>query len=392
MANQQHLNLLKQGTDIWNHWKSRQDDKGIKIDLSGADLFEDRNPFIKVDPLNPNIRDPDLSRADLNQVNLSGAKFSRAWLYRANLSGANLSNANFSMVNLFYASLLVANLSGTNLSNAELVGANLFGADLSGANLSGANLSDANLLQANLSGANLSGANLSGINLSGINLSGAILTRTKLISTNLNRADLSEADLSDANLQTASLVETNLKKANLTGCSIYGISAWNTRLEETTQLDLIITKEGEPIITLDNLEVAQFIYLLLNNTKIRDVIDTITSKAVLILGRFTPEHKAVLDALRETLRTHGYLPILFDFEKPSSRDFTETVSILAHLSRFVIVDLTSPNSVPYELGTLVHQCIVPFQPILLEEQHEFAMLQDLRRRHDWLSSTRITTH
>jgi len=149
----------------------------------------------------------------------------------------------------------------------------------------------------------------------------------------------------------------------------------------------VITEDSQPTITVDDLEVAQFIYLLLNNEKIRDVIDTIAKKAVLILGRFTPERKAVLDALREALRTHEYLPILFDFEKPSSRDLTETVSILAHLSKFVIVDLTSPKSVPYELGTLVHQCIVPFQPILLEEQHEFAMLQDLRRRYDWFLPT-----
>ena len=59
--------------------------------------------------------------------------------------------------------------------------------------------------------------------------------------------------------------------------------------------------------------------------KIRDVIDTITSKAVLILGRFTPERKAVLDALREELRKRDYLPILFDFEKPASKDLTGTV-------------------------------------------------------------------
>src|SRR5436305_12152586 len=87
-------------------------------------------------------------------------------------------------------------------------------------------------------------------------------------------------------------------------------------------------------------------YLLLNNPKIRDVIDTIAKKAVLILGRFTPERKAVLDALREELRIHGYLPILFDFDKPGSQDLTETVSTLAHLSRFIIVDLTGPSSVP----------------------------------------------
>ena len=76
---------------------------------------------------------------------------------------------------------------------------------------------------------------------------------------------------------------------------------------------MIITPRYEPEITVDNIEVAQFVYLLLHNEKIRDVIDTVTSKAVLILGRFTAERKAVLDALREELRKRDYLPILFDF-------------------------------------------------------------------------------
>ncbi len=74
--------------------------------------------------------------------------------------------------------------------------------------------------------------------------------------------------------------------------------------------------------------------------KIRNVIDTIGKKAVLILGRFTTERKATLDALREELRKRDFVPILFDFEKPDHRDLTETVSTLAHLARFVIADLT----------------------------------------------------
>jgi hypothetical protein len=73
-------------------------------------------------------------------------------------------------------------------------------------------------------------------------------------------------------------------------------------LQGAKQQNLIITPVNEPEITVDNIEVAQFIYLLLHNQKIRDVINTITSKAVLILGRFTDERKAVLDALREELR------------------------------------------------------------------------------------------
>jgi hypothetical protein len=135
---------------------------------------------------------------------------------------------------------------------------------------------------------------------------------------------------------------------DLTGCRIYGVSAWNLKLENAKQRNLVITGAGEPEITVDNIEVAQFVYLMLNNQKIRDVIDTITSKAVLILGRFTDERKAVLDALREELRKRDYLPILFDFNVPATRDITETVSLLARMARFIIADLTDPSSIPQD--------------------------------------------
>jgi hypothetical protein len=162
----------------------------------------------------------------------------------------------------------------------------------------------------------------------------------------------------------------------MTNCSIYGISAWDVQLQGAKQDNLVITLPDQPIITVDNLKIAQFIYLLLNNEEIRDVIDTIGKKAVLILGRFTSERKAVLDALREALRTHGYLPMLFDFEKPASRDITETISTLAHMARFVIADITDAKSVPQELMAIVPNLpSVPVQPLILESQHEYGMFE-----------------
>jgi uncharacterized protein YjbI with pentapeptide repeats len=111
---------------------------------------------------------------------------------------------------------------------------------------------------------------------------------------NLSDAVLREADLSGADLEATQLVDTNFTNADLTSCRIYGTSAWNLKLEGAKQQGLVITSKNEPAITVDNMEVAQFIYLMLRNQKIRDVIDTITSKAVLILGRFTDERKDVL--------------------------------------------------------------------------------------------------
>src|SRR6516164_5851263 len=252
---------------------------------------------------------PDLNGADLHRADLSRADLREAWLRGAHLEGADL----------YRAELCEAHLDGAYLSRA-----NLHQADLSGAHLSGADLSEANLSRADLNGADLSRAHLRGVNLCE-----AILVR----------ANLTDADLADA---------------DLTGCLIYGVSAWGLKFsDKTKQRNLIITTLREPEITVDDIEVAQFIYLMLNNQKIRDVIDTITSKAVLILGRFTDERKRVLDALRDELRERNYLPILFDFNPSTARDLIETISLLARMARFIIADLTDPSSIPQELEAIV---------------------------------------
>jgi hypothetical protein len=100
---------------------------------------------------------------------------------------------------------------------------------------------------------------------------------------------------------------------------------------------------------------------------------------VLILGRFTPERKAVLDAMRDRLRDLGYLPFLFDFQKPDARDFTETVLTLAGMSRFVIVDITNPKCAPLELRATVPNFNIPFMPIVQKNEKPFAMFADLQK-------------
>src|SRR6266446_212504 len=188
------------------------------------------------------------------------------------------------------------------LSEANLSTANLSAADLSRANLPGTNLVTAHLWRADLTLTNLSRANLTGADLTLTNLSRANLTGANLMAANLTGADLSRA----------TLVSTNCTKAIRTDCRMYGISAWDVELQGPTQNSLIIAGHEQPLISVDNLKIAQFIYLLLNNQEIRDVIDIVAKKFVLILGRFTLERKKVLDALRDELRQHNYLPILFD--------------------------------------------------------------------------------
>jgi hypothetical protein len=229
---------------------------------------------------------------------------------------------------------------------------------------------------------------LGGVNFGDADLTEADLRWAKLRGATFLRAILTRANLSDADLKGAQMVDCHLEGANLSGSQIYGVAAWKIKVDATTeQRDLVITDENEAKVTVDNIEVAQFVYLLLHNEKIRDVIDTVGKKAVLILGRFTPERKAILDALREELRKRDYLPILFDFEKPVSQDLTATVSTLAHLARFIIADVTDPSSIPYELATVVPTTPVPIQPILQVGKSEFSMFADLRHRYNWVLPT-----
>jgi hypothetical protein len=178
-------------------------------------------------------------------------------------------------------------------------------------------------------------------------------------------------------------VKTDLTRADLTGCRIFGISAWRVKLEGTKQQNLDITDGDEPTVTVDNIEVAQFVYLLLHNEKIRDVIDTIGKKGVLLLGRFTEGRMVVLERLREKLRDLGFVPIVFNFDKPETKNFTETVRLLASLSKFVIVDITNPRSAPLELQATVPDYMVPFAPILQQGEQPFSMFVDLQNKYDW---------
>lgn len=311
--------------------------------------------------------------------------FTQAYLRRSHFKGARLERCDFTQTELGSIFAVGASFRECVLDRTNLDLAWLDSVDFTGARCRETIFRRAHMREVKLGGVDLRGCDFSEADLRGAKLNDADLRDARLAGADLRRATLSGAQLQGADLSHANLSGADLRGADLTSAKVYGVSAWDVVLDDAVQRGLVIVPPDQSSITVDDLEVAQFVYLMYQNPKIRRVIDTITSRAVLILGRFTPERKAVLDGIREELRRRDWVPILFDFDKPTQRDFTETVLTLAGMARFVIADISNPKSSPLELQATVPNYMIPFVPILQIEEQPFAMFQDLKQKYgDWV--------
>lgn len=165
MANQEHLEILKQGVEVWNRWRNE-------------------NPAIK-----PDFQGLHLSSLHLPGINLEKAELSHSYLFSAILTGANLA--------------------GANLLRAEWEGV-----DLSGAHLEQAYLSNISFIGVILKDAILSGADLTSAQLLGTFLQNVMLDHCKLLFANFRDSEMAGADLTEAWIFLTSFGENNLDQVH----------------------------------------------------------------------------------------------------------------------------------------------------------------------------------
>ena len=89
MANNEQMDLLKQGTRAWNAWRAEQAEATVDLsggalrglDLEGADLS------------GADLKDADLRGANLGGAKLTGAHLEGANLFKAVINGADINEA-----------------------------------------------------------------------------------------------------------------------------------------------------------------------------------------------------------------------------------------------------------------------------------------------------------
>jgi uncharacterized protein YjbI with pentapeptide repeats len=355
-GNREHATILidsleRGGVGRWNRWRKRA--PRIAPNLSGMGLAG-----------------RDLSRADFHGTNLRDATMARASLWRADLRDARLTDVNLFMANLFQVKAAGADFRGAHLRSAVLSGADCRGChfdmwtDLTHAKLYSAVFKSSKMRATDFSNADLTGANFDGADLRKAELNGAVLDGTSLRGTRLNGAELMAAFIrgvrTDEKTEQKSLVvDFNLWSAKRGWISF-----------------------DEP--TVNDIQVAQFYNVVSEHGSIAKFIAAGSMSVVLILGRFTPKRKRVLDGLAWALRARGKSAVVFDFPSPENREISDTVRFVAALSEFIVVDLTAPSSVPLEMQSFIPDLMVPVVSIIEFGHRPFAMFADLQRRYYWL--------
>lgn len=327
MAEADHIEIFKKGPEEWNAW--RDTNPGIRPDLSDIDFEKDIHTYKSMYDM-PEFTGFNLSYMNLNRITARNSFF----------IGCFFEGSDIHFADLCFSFFQGCSFNGSSLAVTKIGSAEFHGCDFTNADLSYCSAEETNF-------------------------SGSTFISTKL--------------------SNMSLVKTDFTDTTIDQVRVYGVSAWDLVLEGSRQSNIYIEEEGSSI-TVPTIELAQFISLLVNNSKLRDVIDTITSKVVLILGRFTEDRKAILDSIKEGLQRSDYLPVLFDFEGPSNRDVTETIITLASLAKFVVADISSPKSIPQELTAIIPQFpSLPVQPIIEQSQIEYGMFEHWKR-YPWVLS------
>ena len=307
-----------------------------------------------------------MTQGDPSQILMQGANIWNAWRER------NPGPVHFAKPHWYDSpgpgGLQVKGMNHVNFSGMNMSGVSIYNAFAEGLNLRDSVFEDTHFEEGDFSGANFDGATFHNTKFNKTILTGAHFDGATFVNCNLNRVNL---------------VGASFHVKEITETVVYGIAAWDLQtsddmkqsklvIERTYDLYSDLIQQGKVPMMVDDIELAQFVYYLSSHKKMRDALNILNDRGVLLLGRFKDGGLERLYTMREWFQGKGYMPMIFDFARPDNLSLTETVVTMAGLSKFVVVDL-SGSSVPAELQAILSQSKKP----VLAFGHPYALFPDL---------------
>ena len=259
---------------------------------------------------------------------------------------------------------------------------------------SGIHLTNASVHLAFAEGLNMRNAEVVGCHFEEGDFSRADFSNTTFVNTKFNKTILTDAVFEGAtfincNLNRVNLVNADFRLKEIRETVVYGISAWDLKtdpamkqsrlvIEKSYELYSDLIASGKIPMMVDDIEMAQFVYYLSSHKNMRNMINILNSKGVLLLGKFKDGGLERLYSLMDWFKARNYTPMLFDFERPNSLDYTETVITMAGLAKFIVADL-SGGSVPQELYATLSSFQKPV--IVYSDQPAYSMFKDIKRKN-----------
>lgn len=231
MSNPEHIDLLRQGPEVWNAWRAEH--LSVHPDFAGADLkemelsgaeFSNKNmrefPHNEQQQIyniegrldrwrldNPKV-EPDFSGADLRGTNFSNCRLNNAKFYHSDLRCANFTKSRMMDAvfdidpNLEEANFSEADLRGSRISNhakcngtvfdgADLIGAKIWMSEFVGATFANGMLNESDFWSCNLRNSSFADAYICGTRFKRVDFSRSVfrsahLSETVLIDVTLN--------------------------------------------------------------------------------------------------------------------------------------------------------------------------------------------------------------
>ncbi len=199
MANPEHLDILKQGVEVWNRW--RKENPEIFPDLDDAKIS---GRFLD------NI---DLSRATFINADCRGTRFLNADLWGSLCINTDFSGAQLSQIEASLANFNQATLFGADCYTARFEGADLSKADLEKSYLYRAFFRNTNFTDANLTGALIGATSFDDCDLSTVKGLGSV-THQSPSSIGIDTIYLSKGDIPEIFLKKAGVPEDFIIYAN----------------------------------------------------------------------------------------------------------------------------------------------------------------------------------